>query len=107
MLRAIRAVSNRESLLSPPIARKVLQHFANIPDAGKERNISPWDGLTEREREVLALIGKGSSNKEIATQLSISEKTVKNHVANIFSKLHVCDRTQAVIYAIKQGLLKV
>jgi DNA-binding NarL/FixJ family response regulator len=107
MLRAIRAVSKHESLLSPPIARKVLQHFANIPDAGKERNISPWDGLTEREREVLALIGKGSSNKEIATQLSISEKTVKNHVANIFSKLHVCDRTQAVIYAIKQGLLKV
>jgi two-component system, NarL family, response regulator DegU len=107
MLRAIRAVSNRESLLSPPIARKILHHFTKIPDPDQPPSVSPWDSFTEREREVLTLIGKGSSNKEIAVQLSFSEKTVKNHVANIFSKLHVSDRTQAVIYAIKQGLLKV
>ena len=65
------------------------------------------DDLTEREREVLTLVGQGHSNKEIAHELCISEKTVKNHIANIFSKLHVNDRTQAVLYAIRQGLVKV
>ncbi len=63
--------------------------------------------LTEREIEVLTLIGEGHANKEIARMLSISEKTVKNHIGNIFSKLHVCDRTQAVLYAIRKGLVKV
>jgi len=65
------------------------------------------DGLTEREREVLAMIGEGCSNKEITRRLCISEKTVKNHVANVFSKLHVCDPTQAALYAIRKGLVKV
>jgi two-component system NarL family response regulator len=102
MLRAIRAVAHGESLLSPAIAQKVLRQFAALP--GEE----PFcDDLTEREREVLTLVGKGCSNKEIARQLSLSEKTVKNHIANIFSKLHVYDRTQAVLYAIRKGLVKV
>ena len=55
---------------------------------------------------MLTLLGQGHSNKEIARELCISEKTVKNHIANIFSKLHVNDRTQAVLYAIRQGLVK-
>lgn len=65
------------------------------------------DDLTEREHEVLTLIGQGHSNKEIARQLSLSNKTVKNHIANIFSKLHINDRTQAVLYAVRKGLVKV
>jgi DNA-binding NarL/FixJ family response regulator len=107
MLRAIRAVAHGESLLSPTVAQKVLRQFAALPGetpAGRP----PWcDDLTEREREVLSLIGQGHSNKEIAGQLCLSEKTVKNHIANIFSKLHISDRTQAVLYAVRKGLVKV
>jgi DNA-binding NarL/FixJ family response regulator len=57
--------------------------------------------------EVLKLIAAGVSNKEIARGLVLSEKTVRNHISNIFSKLHVCDRSQAMLYAIRQGLVKV
>jgi NarL family two-component system response regulator LiaR len=107
MLRAIRAVAHGESLLSSTVAQKVLRQFAALPGeapAGRP----PWcDDLTEREREVLTLIGQGHSNKEIARQLFLSEKTVKNHIANIFSKLHIHDRTQAVLYAVRKGLVKV
>ena len=63
--------------------------------------------LTDRETEVLTLVAEGLANKEIARQLSISEKTVKNHINNIFSKLHVYDRTQAALYAIRSGLVKI
>ncbi len=101
MLRAIRAVAQGETLLSPAIAQKVLRQFAALP-----ARAPLYDELTEREREVLTLIGKGEANKEIARQLSLSEKTVKNHIANIFAKLQVNDRTQAVLYAIRQGLVK-
>jgi NarL family two-component system response regulator LiaR len=107
MLRAIRAVAHGEALLSPTVAQKVLRQFAALPGetpAGRP----PWcDDLTEREREVLTLIGQGHSNKEIARQLVLSEKTVKNHIGNIFSKLHINDRTQAVLYAVRKGLVKV
>ena len=107
MLRAIRAVASGESLLSPTIAQKVLQQFAALPGEGPPGASALCDDLTEREIEVLTLIGEGHSNKEIARLLVISEKTVKNHIGNIFSKLHVCDRTQAVLYAIRKGLVKV
>ena len=107
MLRAIRAVAHGESLLSPTVAQKVLRQFAALPADTPTGCASLCDDLTERERQVLTLIGKGHGNKEIACQLSISEKTVKNHIANIFSKLHVYDRTQAVLYAIRKGLVKV
>jgi DNA-binding CsgD family transcriptional regulator len=101
------AVAHGESLLSPAIAHKVLQQFVVQSGAESAGCVPLCDDLTEREREVLALIGKGHSNKEIARLLSISEKTVKNHIANIFFKLHVYDRTQAVLYAIRQGLVQV
>jgi DNA-binding NarL/FixJ family response regulator len=107
MLRAIRAVASGESLLSPTIAQKVLQQFAALPGEGPPGASALCDDLTEREIEVLTLIGEGHSNKEIARLLVISEKTVKNHIGNIFSKLHVCDRTQAALYAIRKGLVKV
>ena len=63
------------------------------------------DGLTERETEVLGLIGKGMTNKEIAKKLFLSEKTVKNHLNNIFKKIDVADRTNAALYAIKNGIV--
>jgi NarL family two-component system response regulator LiaR len=103
MLRAIRAVGHGESLLGPSIAEKVMRQFAALP--GKQTPLV--DDLTPREIEVLELIAGGRSNKQIAEALSLSEKTVKNYINNIFSKLHVCDRSQAMLYAIRQGLVKV
>jgi DNA-binding NarL/FixJ family response regulator len=102
MLRAVHAVAHGESLLGPSVAHKVLRQFAEGPPA----IASLGDELTERERQVLALIGDGRNNREIAQLLCISEKTVKNHISNIFSKLHLRDRAQAVLYAIRQGLSK-
>lgn len=102
MLRAIRAVANGESLLGASVAQKVIQQFSALDKAQ-----GPLvDKLTPREVEVLKLIAEGLSNKEIAGRLSISEKTVKNHINNIFSKLHLYDRTQATLYAIRTGLAK-
>ena len=102
MLRAIRAVANGESLLGTSVAQKVMRQFAALDKA----QAPLVDRLTPREVEVLKLIASGMSNKEIAAQLSISEKTVKNHINNIFSKLHLYDRTQATLYAIRTGLVK-
>jgi NarL family two-component system response regulator LiaR len=107
MLRGIRAVAHGESLLSPAVAQKVLRQFAALPGEAPTGHDPLYDELTPRELEVLTWVGKGQSNKEIGAQLGISEKTVKNHIANIFSKLHVCDRTQAVLCAIRKGLVKV
>jgi two-component system NarL family response regulator len=103
MLRAIRAVAHGESLLGPTIAPKVMRHFSAL--SGKQTVL--FDDLTPREVEVLKLIAGGMSNKEIAEELTISEKTVKNHINNIFSKLHIYDRSQAMLYAIRKGLVKV
>jgi len=103
MLRAIRAVAHGESLLGPTIAQKVMRQFSALP--GKQTPL--LDGLTPRELEVLKLIAGGLTNCEIAEELTISEKTVKNHINNIFSKLHVNDRSQAILYAIREGLVKV
>lgn len=103
MLRAIRAVAHGESLLGPTIAQKVMRQFAALP--GKQAPLV--DELTPRELEVLTLIAEGLCNKDIAQELCLSEKTVKNHINNIFSKLHLYDRTQAMLYAIRKGLVKV
>jgi DNA-binding NarL/FixJ family response regulator len=103
VLRAIRAVANGESLLGPSIAQKVIRHFHGMDKA----QTSLVDDLTAREVEVLKLIAEGIGNKEIAARLSISDKTVKNHINNILSKLHLYDRTQATLYAIRSGLVKV
>jgi NarL family two-component system response regulator LiaR len=103
MLRAIRAVAHGESLLGSTIAQKVMRQFSALP----EKQTALVDDLTPREVEVLKLIAEGLSNREIAQELTISEKTVKNHINNIFSKLHVFDRSQAMLYAIRQGLVTV
>jgi DNA-binding NarL/FixJ family response regulator len=100
MLRAIRAVARGESLLGATIAQKVIRQFGAM-----DRAPGPLvDDLTPREVEVLRMIAEGLGNKEIARRLIISEKTVKNHVNNILSKLHLYDRTQATLYAIRAGL---
>jgi two-component system, NarL family, response regulator LiaR len=103
MLRAIRAVAKGESLLGPTIALKVMRQFSGM-EKGNEVVV---DKLTPREIEVLKQIAEGLSNREIGLRLSISEKTVKNHINNILSKLHLYDRTQATLYAIRSGIVKV
>ena len=101
--RAVEAASLGEVILCPIIAKKVLRHFGTAPKTGQLG--LPYEGLTPRELDVLKQAADGLSNKEIAVRLVISEKTVKNHVANIFSKLQVNDRTQAILYALRNGLV--
>lgn len=101
MLRAIRAVAQGEAIFSPAIAARLMDFFARMR-LEATRQIFPE--LSEREREILALIAQGLKNAEIARQLVLSEKTVRNHVSNILSKLHVADRTQAILRAREAGL---
>jgi NarL family two-component system response regulator LiaR len=100
LVEAIRAAHRGETLLHPEIARKLMAEVATRDD----RPGPDLDELTQRELDVLRLIARGLSNQEIAQELTISEKTVKTHVSNVLSKLHVDDRTQAAIYALKKGL---
>ena len=99
LVRAIRQVYRGESSLSPAIAHKVLQEISRPPT----RPLAP-EPLTEREVEVLRVIAQGKSNQEIAEELVISEATVRTHVSNILSKLHLASRTQAALYALREGL---
>ena len=99
--RAIDAAYRGEVILCPIIARKVMEHFGR--DSSRKQPGVPYEALTQRELEVLQLAADGFINKEIAGKLVISEKTVKNHIANIFSRLQVNDRTQAVLYALRKG----
>ncbi len=100
---AVRAVHRGESQIEPGVAAKVLSRFQELsrqgPDAGR-------DSLSDREIQVLQLVARGSSNKLIAAELLISESTVKTHVANIFQKLNVRHRTQAVTEAIQRGIIR-
>jgi DNA-binding NarL/FixJ family response regulator len=101
MLAAIRAVANGEAIFGPGIAQRLIGFFSNIRPATPSQ-IFPE--LTEREVEILALIAQGQSNEEIAKQFVLSLKTVRNHVSNIFSKLQVADRAQAVLRAREAGM---
>jgi len=99
LIGAIRQVHQGEPSLHPKIARKVLMEISN-PTV----NTPSVDPLTEREMGVLKSIAKGMSNQEIGLALSISETTVRTHVSRILSKLHLASRTQAALYALKEGL---
>ena len=101
LVEAVRLVAQGEILITPKIAEKMKKEFDKI-----SQEKSPYLKLTPREMEILDLLAKGASNKEIAHQLCIEEKTVKNHMSNIFAKLHVNDRTQALIVAIRQGIVQ-
>jgi DNA-binding NarL/FixJ family response regulator len=98
-LRAIRAVASGEAIFSPAIARRLMKFFT---PSRPTRPVLPE--LTDREREVLALISQGQPNETIANRLNLSLKTVRNHVSNIYSKLQVADRTQAALRARDAGL---
>jgi DNA-binding NarL/FixJ family response regulator len=99
LVQAIRQVYRGEPSLEPSIARKVLAELSSPP----QKPLTP-DPLTAREVEILRLIAQGRSNKEIAGQLAIAEETVHAHVSNILSKLHLASRTQAALYALREGI---
>lgn len=106
LVEAIRAAARGESILEPSVAAKVITEFTRVssmvPSTQMEQLVDP---LSERELEILSLIARGASNKEIASQLYIAEGTVKNHVTHILGKLGVRDRTQAALKARKLSLL--
>jgi NarL family two-component system response regulator LiaR len=97
LLAAVRAAARGQSMLDPAIAGTVLQDLVSRSEIG--------DDLTEREMEVLHLLAHGRTNREIAEELVVGLETVKTHVGNILAKLHLAHRTQAVIHALKQGLI--
>ena len=100
---AIRVVHAGEALLSPSVTRQVIAQFARAP---RKRRADPrLKQLTEREREVLENIARGSSNSEIAAELFLAEQTVKTHVSRILGKLGLRDRAQAVVFAYESGLV--
>jgi len=106
IVKAIQSIYRGESLIHPSVASKILAEFSLL--AQKKGKKASWveHDLTEREITVLRLVADGKTNKEIANALDLSEKTVKNHVRNIFHKLQVYDRTQAAILAIRKGLIE-
>ena len=96
LVAAIRTVHDGNALLDPAVTARLLGQLADAP--------AQTPLLTPREREVLALVRQGLANKAIARELGVSEKTVKTHVSNILGKLGVADRTQAALYAVREGL---
>ena len=99
LLNAIHTVANGEGFLSPTIASKVMREINQPPKLPPTK-----DPLTERENEILQLVAQGLTNDEIAEKLVVSERTVRTHVSNILAKLQLANRTQAALYALKEGL---
>jgi DNA-binding NarL/FixJ family response regulator len=102
LIRTIRRLLSGENQLHPKATNHLLSHLSSKNRDAKQ----PIEDLTNRELEVLLEIAKGKSNKEIASALYITEKTVKTHVSNVLSKLHLQDRTQAALFAVKNGLIE-
>ncbi|MBM6617058.1 response regulator [Bacillus suaedaesalsae] len=100
LVKVIRSVYEGENQLHPKVTNHVMTHLVQ----GETKETNTLDELTKRELEVLVEIARGKSNKEIAASLVITEKTVKTHVSNILSKLELQDRTQAALYAVKNGI---
>jgi DNA-binding NarL/FixJ family response regulator len=101
LFKAIRSVYRGESLIQPVVASKLLDRFSQL-----SRRTPSGDELSERELEVLCLMAKGAANKEISAELNIAQSTVKTHITNIFQKLGVNDRTEAVTQALKKGIIR-
>ena len=103
LVRAIVGVHNGEAIFGPAIAQRMMQYFGSLPRVAA-MPADPFPELTEREREILALIAQGFSNQAIAQRLVLSVKTVQNHVSNIFGKLEVATRAEAIVRARDAGL---
>jgi DNA-binding NarL/FixJ family response regulator len=101
VIRAVKAVNRGEAIFSPAIAERLIHYFAALRPTTTDL---AFPELTDREREILHLIAQGHSNSEIAERLLLRTKTVQNHVSNIFSKLQVADRAQAIVRAREAGL---
>jgi len=108
LVHAVRVIAAGEALLSPTVTRRMISRFADLPDENAEHGSGAAQlvALTGREREVLTLIASGLSNSEIAARLVVSENTVKTHVSNVLSKMHLRDRVHAVILAYEAGLVR-
>ncbi len=100
LVRAIRAAAGGETILHPAVATRLVEEVASKPAA------EPRSPLTDRETEVLISIARGRMNKQIALELGIAERTVKTHVSNILGKLSLADRTQAAMWAVREGLVE-
>ncbi|MDX2676595.1 response regulator transcription factor [Streptomyces soliscabiei] len=105
ILAAIRVVAVGDALIAPGVTRRLIADFVERPVAGPQRSPRPVEGITEREREVLTLVGRGRSNTEIAEELFITVATTKSHVSRLLTKLGARDRVQLVITAYETGLV--
>ena len=101
IIRAIEAVMSGNRVMASQVAQRVLEMLT-----GARSPKEFYDGLTAREVEILALMASGLANKQVAYKLGISEKTVRNHISNMYEKLGIYDRTQAVLYAVRKGLVE-
>jgi NarL family two-component system response regulator LiaR len=99
---AVRQAARGEAVVHPRVAARLMESVRG----GSDQRLNPYVDLTEREQEVLRLIAQGMSNGEIAEALSIGEKTVKGHVSNVLGKLYLQDRTQAAVYAWREGFVR-
>ena len=104
LVSGVRLVAAGDALLAPSVTRRLIGHFASRPQP-RRQDLALLTALTEREREVFELIAQGFSNAEIATELVLSEETVKTHVKRLFRKLDLRDRVQAVVLAYEAGLI--
>lgn len=104
MLRALHAVARGEALFGPAIAARLMRYFGEVHEIAATAPPRAFPELTERETEVLDLIARGYNNSEIAERLVLAPKTVSNHISNIFSKLQVADRAQAIVRARQAGM---
>lgn len=100
LIQAIKAAIKGDSMLDPLITKKLLNHLRNMP----VKKTLPQTGLSKQERKILALVSEGLSNKEIAAEILLSEKTVSNYVSKILSKLNLSNRAEAAVYAATRGI---
>jgi DNA-binding NarL/FixJ family response regulator len=105
LVAGIRSVASGDSLLAPSVTRRLIQEFVRRPPVAVRTSSPELSRLTARELEVLRMMARGRSNAEIATELFVSETTVKTHVAHLLTKLEVRDRVQAVVFAYESGLV--
>ena len=106
LLAAVRVVAQGDALLSPALTRRLIAEFARGPDPSWRPSTVRLDGLTDREVDVLRLVGTGRSNQEIARELFVTEATVKTHLGRVTAKLHLGSRAQAVVVAYESGLVR-